>query len=50
MPNAEVRSLIFWQGKNRANGEETAAYFFETEKVWKKWVPRSVAKKIKSSL
>ena len=51
MPNNLVANLLAWQDDNRANGEETAAYFFETqEKVWKKWVPRSVAKKVKSSL
>ncbi len=51
VPNNVVASILAWQDENKANGEETAAYFLQKEEsIWSEWVPKSVIEKVKASL
>ncbi|MCH9853626.1 MAG: ABC transporter substrate-binding protein, partial [Alphaproteobacteria bacterium] len=51
IPNETVNEVLAWKEDNRATGNEAAGYFMATyPKIWRKWVPSKVAKKIQKAL
>jgi len=50
-PGDVMNAMLVYMADNQADGADTAIEFLKTqEKVWTKWVPSSVAKKIKAGL
>ncbi len=50
-PGDVMNSMLVYMGDNQASGEDAAIEFLLTqEKVWQKWVPADVAKKVVKSL
>lgn len=49
--NGVVNSLLAYMDNNQAGGEDGAEEFLKKhEAIWSKWVPASVAKKVKAAL
>jgi len=50
-PGDVMNAMLVYMADNQADGADTAIEFLKTqESVWKKWVPSSVAKKVKAAL
>jgi glycine betaine/proline transport system substrate-binding protein len=46
-----MNAMLVYMADNQADGADTAIEFLKTqESVWTKWVPSSVAKKVKAAL
>lgn len=51
LPNDTTNKILAWADQNKASNAETATYFLKThEAIWTKWVPASVAAKVKKGL
>ena len=50
-PGEVMNAMLVYMADNQADGADTAIEFLKTqESVWTKWVPSSVAKKVKAAL
>jgi glycine betaine/proline transport system substrate-binding protein len=50
-PGDVMNAMLVYMADNQADGADTAIEFLKTqESVWTKWVPSSVAKKVKAAL
>lgn len=51
LTNDQISALLVYDDENKANAAETAENFLKTEEsTWSKWVPASVAEKVRASL
>nr|MCH9845640.1 ABC transporter substrate-binding protein [Alphaproteobacteria bacterium] len=51
VPNEIMNAVLAWKEDNNASSNEAAGYFMATyPKIWRKWVPRKVAKKLEAAL
>ncbi len=50
-PNSVVNSMLSYMEKSQADGTEAAEKFLrDYERIWRKWMPAEVAKKVKAGL
>ena len=51
VPNDIMNSVLAWKEDKNADANGAAAYFMATyPEIWKKWVPRKVARKLEKAL